>query len=609
MEARAIARVVVAFAALWLARLPAARATQRFGPIQISGNLQSQNLIRHPDRSTYSLVQQRNVAHLRFDWDILQHGVLLNKYNIPFIQHAHLFLLYRGVYDSIYDITPGFRERVDFRGTDLVRQARTVGVNPKRLTIAALPHSARAALRFENVLREAYIDLKFRNLPLSLRLGRQQVVWGETDNFRMLDRANPLDFTWHMFQEIPTPSFGWDEIRRPLWMVKGLWEIGRTGPLSDGFIEFYWDLGDWEPAKIAFLPRPWGLRILDPLTNPIDGAFIGGVCGASRFKEKIRKGPPVSVCKRLMAGTRLFKQGDWSRNPMDNSQFGIRYHGTTPQGIEFTINYFYQRWAGDDGTDYAMLKGIVDQNPNSGSDPSDVRAARLISNGIFPAKAYHPYVHTIGLSANYSDETYTQTVFRLETVYDFGVPFFDRAIRTQAAPLLPGIRRKNMWKGMIGFDRPTWIRFLNKRTTFFITGQWFWHYLVDNPDCSDFEKGKPGASCLTGNQDLPSSLRGEQFSFRDKVRDWESIVTLAMFTFYRGGSIVPVVGYILDPVNHYESEAFWSLDYFLTNDLILNIAQRYFINPTGISPNFEPWFLAGGNRGRSETGIRLTYQF
>jgi hypothetical protein len=34
--------------------------------------------------------------------------------------------------------------------------------------------------------------------------------------------------------------------------------------------------------------------------------------------------------------------------------------------------------------------------------------------------------------------------------------------RTVIDDLLPGVREKNMWKGMIGFDRFQWIRFLNK---------------------------------------------------------------------------------------------------------------------------------------------------
>ena len=29
---------------------------------------------------------------------------------------------------------------------------------------------------------------------------------------------------------------------------------------------------------------------------------------------------------------------------------------------------------------------------------------------------------------------------------------------------------------MVGFDRPTWIRFLNPNATWFLTGQFFWNY-------------------------------------------------------------------------------------------------------------------------------------
>ena len=45
----------------WLAIPDLAVATQKFGPIELSGNLQSQNLIRTPDASTYQYIQNRNV--------------------------------------------------------------------------------------------------------------------------------------------------------------------------------------------------------------------------------------------------------------------------------------------------------------------------------------------------------------------------------------------------------------------------------------------------------------------------------------------------------------------------------------------------------------------
>src|SRR5207249_7985777 len=59
---------------------PRAAATQRFGPVQLSGNLQSQNLVRHPDASTYEYIQNRNTAHVRLDYDWLQAGRFYGKY-------------------------------------------------------------------------------------------------------------------------------------------------------------------------------------------------------------------------------------------------------------------------------------------------------------------------------------------------------------------------------------------------------------------------------------------------------------------------------------------------------------------------------------------------
>src|SRR5207247_7953503 len=83
-------------------------------------------------------------------------------------------------------------------------------------------------------------------------------------------------------------------------------------------------------------------------------------------------------------------------------------------------------------------------------------ALNLLRKGIFPAKFYAPYIHSVGASANYSEETYTQTVFRAETLFDSGLPFFDLSKETTIDnPALPGITKKNMWKGMLAFDRPT----------------------------------------------------------------------------------------------------------------------------------------------------------
>src|SRR5882762_4203663 len=111
-------RLVVARALVpILCLVPAlALATQKFGPFQLSGNLQTQNLVRHPDASTYEFIQNRNTAHIQLQYKWLEAGKFYSKYDIPFIESSSLFLLYRGVYDSIYDTTPGFIEKEDIHG-------------------------------------------------------------------------------------------------------------------------------------------------------------------------------------------------------------------------------------------------------------------------------------------------------------------------------------------------------------------------------------------------------------------------------------------------------------------------------------------------------------
>ena len=148
---------------------------------------------------------------------------------------------------------------------------------------------------------------------------------------------------------------------------------------------------------------------------------------------------------------------------------------------------------------------------------------------------------------------------------------------------------------------------------------------MNNPSCPDnlwdsdarTEFQKNGGSCLTGGLDLPSERRPQSQAFRDKIRDWETLVTLAAFTFYRGGSVVPVLGYVLDPVNRFSSELFWTVDWYVTPTIALNIAQRIFIDPKGSGmfaadssdPNFETWGLNSFSRGRSETSLRITYNY
>jgi hypothetical protein len=61
----------------------------------------------------------------------------------------------------------------------------------------------------DNDLREVYLNATPGNWRF--RIGKQQIVWGESDGFRMADVINNLDYSWHYF---PPP---WQDIRIPVW--------------------------------------------------------------------------------------------------------------------------------------------------------------------------------------------------------------------------------------------------------------------------------------------------------------------------------------------------------------------------------------------------------
>lgn len=67
-------------------------------------------------------------------------------------------------------------------------------------------------------LRELYMDLGIGKSYW--RIGKQQVVWGETDGFKVLDRLNPMSFREFILDDF-------DDSRIPLWALKGDVKLGK----------------------------------------------------------------------------------------------------------------------------------------------------------------------------------------------------------------------------------------------------------------------------------------------------------------------------------------------------------------------------------------------
>ena len=82
----------------------------------------------------------------------------------------------------------------------------------------------------ENGFREMNLDVDFGDVMghrLSMKLGKQQIVWGESDLFRSIDIANPL-----RLDQNQAVGEAFEDFRSPIWAIKFLYDIGNVGILA-----------------------------------------------------------------------------------------------------------------------------------------------------------------------------------------------------------------------------------------------------------------------------------------------------------------------------------------------------------------------------------------
>jgi hypothetical protein len=97
--------------------------------------------------------------------------------------------------------------------------------------------------------RELYADAVIGDFWI--RLGKQQIVWGKTDFFRLQDLINPVDYGQHFFFD----SF--EDIRIPQWMASVQWKAGSWGPLTDNAIQVIWNFDEFQGIGLGNPSQFW----------------------------------------------------------------------------------------------------------------------------------------------------------------------------------------------------------------------------------------------------------------------------------------------------------------------------------------------------------------
>ena len=244
--------MICAFVLLILSGIAEARFYDQAKTFEMKGKVQSKVTLRTEDSEGFTfpetdagdMVQHRNLAYIEVNKDFEEaSGINMN-----------LHLVGRFLYEGVYDYGPQEFKDVYEANEDEIDD-----------------------LRKDADLWEAYVDVA--EAGAFLRVGRQNVSWGETDIFQMLDRINPLDNTYGgAFEDL-------DDRRIPLWMARGSYNFGKVAGISSLTLEGFWNPG-FADQKVAPLspygtpyafpapPSPLPTRVIEP-DDDMEGSRYG----------------------------------------------------------------------------------------------------------------------------------------------------------------------------------------------------------------------------------------------------------------------------------------------------------------------------------------------
>ncbi len=312
--------------------------------------------------------------------------------------------------------------------------------------------------------REYYLAYHTNNLVI--RAGRQQIVWGESDNLRMADVINPLDLSWDW--NFPT----WEDIRIPLHMIDVKLmvpdDIVPTDFIHNLRLEFVLNPQDFRPNQIA----PYGTNWDPGLPAP-------------PFYDLVREQQEEDLPGRDFG---------------DTTEGGMRVRAKAGK-VDFSLFTYYQR----------SDNSVNTFDPGHAEDPR------------WPVEYDWPYKTTVGGTFTY-DWVQTATLLRGECAFVNNQPFTKINSDPQLAALGIGAddyTEKDVFSFMLGFDRYTWIRWLNDRKTFYFSGQFFQSFIQD----------AGGDQFDTGYGD-------------DNMGDKQTVFTLLVNTEYMFGQIKPEVVFV-----------------------------------------------------------------
>ena len=302
-------------------------------------------------------------------------------------------------------------------------------------------------------IRELYIK---GSIPVGdtssvfVKLGRQQVVWGRTDLFRVLDVINPVDYSRNnIYDEL-------QDIRIPQWILQTEYRLGGTRFLQDANFQLIWNFDKFRPNNLGQCGTPNVILDAGCLFRGLKNLWDNGGTVANFANVA----PGVFLATDFGPRTIGLRNIDLPKWSLANTQIGGKFEGITPGGINFSLNALNYR-----SQLPSLHGGRGATNPFTGvaSDPNPY----LIAFDLV-----YPRVNLIGGSADIQLRS-IKAALRFEGAYTHGEEFAN----TLHSELYS---RNDVFRSVIGLDRPTFIPFINPNRTTVISAQLFYQHIFNH---------------------------------------------------------------------------------------------------------------------------------
>lgn len=335
-----------------------------------------------------------------------------------------------------------------------------------------------------DLLQEAHVTWSPGNFLF--RAGKQVVVWGEMDGFRLMDQINPLD------ERRGITDVEFESTVLPIWLLKAEYYIPLNSLwLQDLGLEFIFNPNaDFEPNR-PFAPGNDVFGIWAPnVTIPAGGPF------------------PFDFFHLGSVDQLIDDPDDWDS---DYFEYGFRLKSIIHNTI-VTLNYFY-------GRDNDPILKNLPLPPEMEVTPYDGRfVVHPKQEGFYSRFRIAGATLTRDIGGLYVTSLGgVSPILRLEAFYGF-----DNTFSTTLAPGLDDFETHDEIRYAVGIDWKIKVKWLNPRAYFLISPQFYHRHVLDYPS----------------NYDL--------WSFRGKVEEDTFQTTLMIMTTYMHNKLEPSVFWLAD---------------------------------------------------------------